>query len=64
VLQGKFDRLTDIGMCYGMGKIVDKTTIPTTDYDRSKKTEEVEYFNRLGCWVQYLHVKFILGFPW
>ena len=39
VLQGMIDRLINIGTCYGMEKNLDKTTIPTTDYDRSKKTE-------------------------
>ena len=31
-------------MCYGMEKNADKTTIPTTDFDRSKKTEECGIF--------------------
>jgi hypothetical protein len=39
VLQGMIDRLIDIGACYGLEKNSDKTTNPTTDYDRSKKTE-------------------------
>jgi hypothetical protein len=39
VLQGMIDRLINIGTCYGMEKTSDKTTIPTTVHDRSKKTE-------------------------
>ena len=49
VLQGEFDRLIVIGTCYGMEKNVDKTTISTTLFDRSKKTENVEYLNNLVC---------------
>jgi hypothetical protein len=48
VLQGMFDRLIDIDTCYGMEKNVDKTTIPTTDYNRSKKTEECGIFQPFG----------------
>ena len=44
MLQGKIDRLINIGTCYGMEKNVDKTTIPTSDYDRLKKTEECGIF--------------------
>ena len=44
MLQGKIDRLIDIGTCYGMEKNLDKTTIPKTDYDKSKKTEECRIF--------------------
>jgi hypothetical protein len=35
-------------MCYGMERNVDKTTIPTADYDRSKKTEECGMFQLFG----------------
>jgi len=38
VLRGKTDRLNDIGTGHGMEKNVDKTIIPTTDCDPSKKT--------------------------
>jgi len=48
VLQGKIDRLIDIGTCYGLEKSVDKTTVPTTDYDRSKKTEECGVIQPFG----------------
>jgi len=48
VLRDKTDRLTDISTCYGMEKNVDKTTIPNTDYDRSKKTEECGIFQPFG----------------
>jgi hypothetical protein len=34
VLQGKIDKLVDIATCYGMEKNVDKTTVPTTGYNR------------------------------
>jgi len=44
VLQSMIDRLIDIGICYGMEMDVEKATIPTTDYDRSKKTEECGIF--------------------
>ena len=54
VLQGKIDRLIDIGLCYGMEKNMRKTTIPTTDYDSSKKTEECGMFQPFDCLVQYL----------
>jgi len=40
VLHGMIVRLIVIGTCYGMEKNVDMKTIPTTDYDKSKKTEE------------------------
>jgi hypothetical protein len=43
---------------------MDKTTIHTADCDRSKKTEECEYFNHYGSLVQYLHMKLNLGFSW
>jgi hypothetical protein len=39
VLQGMIDRLINIGTYCGMENNLDKTTNPTTDYDRSKKTE-------------------------
>ena len=29
-----------------------------------RKLQNLEYFNRLGCLVQYLQVKLNLGFPW
>jgi hypothetical protein len=29
-----------------------------------KKLKNVEYFNRLGCFVQYLQAKLNLGFLW
>ena len=48
VLQGKIDRLIDIGTCYGMEMSVDRTTVPITDYDRSKKTEECGIFQPFG----------------
>ena len=48
VLQGKIGRMIDIDMCYGMEKNVEKTAIPTTDYDRSKKTEECGLFQPFG----------------
>jgi hypothetical protein len=35
-------RLIDISTCYGMENNVDKTTIPTTDKDRSKKLKSEE----------------------
>jgi len=63
VLQGMIDRLIDIGTCCGMEMSVDRTTVPITDYDRSKKTEECGIFQTLGCLMQCLHVKLNLGFP-
>jgi hypothetical protein len=44
VLWGKIDRLIDIGTWYGVEMNVDRTTIPTTDYDGSKKREECGIF--------------------
>jgi len=43
VLQDMIDRLIDIGTRYGMEMIVDKTTIPNTDYE-TKITEECGLF--------------------
>ena len=48
VLQGKIERLTDIDICSGLEMNVDKAIISTTDYDRSKKTEECEIFQTFG----------------
>ena len=56
VLQGMIDKLTEIGRCYGMEMNVDKnksnenfkTTIPSNNYDRPKKLENVEYLKYLG----------------
>jgi ABC-type proline/glycine betaine transport system ATPase subunit len=39
VLQGMIDRLINIGASYVMENNSDMKTIPTTVYDRSKKTE-------------------------
>ena len=39
VLQNVINRVINIGTWKGMEKNVDKKTIRTTDYDRSKKTE-------------------------
>jgi hypothetical protein len=48
VLRGKFDRLVDIGTFCGMEKNMEKKTIPTADYDSSKKTEECGIFQTFG----------------
>lgn len=44
MLEGMTDIVIYIGTCCGMEKNVDKKTIPTTDHDRSKKTEECGIF--------------------
>jgi hypothetical protein len=49
------NRLIETGRCYGMEMDVEKiksnvnikATIPSTDYDKSKTTGDVEYFNCL-----------------
>ena len=48
MLQGKIDRLIDIGTWYGMEMNVDKTTILSTDYVGSKKTVECGIFQLFG----------------
>jgi hypothetical protein len=48
VQQGNISRLNNIGTCYGMERNGDKATIPTSDYDRSKKTEECGIFQPFG----------------
>jgi hypothetical protein len=48
VVWGKIDRVIDIVTGYGMEKNKAKTTIPTVDYDRTKKTEECEIFQSFG----------------
>ena len=60
VLRGHIDRLTGIGTCCGMEINVDKTVMRfprqasllqiMTD---QRRLEIVEYFNRLGCLMQY-----------
>jgi hypothetical protein len=51
VLQGMIDELIEIGRCYGMEMNVEiksyknfKTTIPSNNYDRPKKTGECGTF--------------------
>jgi len=52
MIQGMFDKLTDIGRCYGMEMNVEKnkinenfkTTIPSNNYDRPKTTGECGMF--------------------
>jgi len=48
VLQNVINRVINIGTWKGMEKNVDKKTIRTTDYDRSKKTEECGIFQPFG----------------
>ena len=53
VLQGKIDRLIDIVMCYGIERNVEKTTILLQIMINQRKLKNVEFFNCLGCLVQY-----------
>jgi hypothetical protein len=56
VLQGMFDKLTETGICYVIEMNLEKTcvqktsktTIPSSDYNRSKVPKAVEYFKYLG----------------
>jgi hypothetical protein len=50
-LQGISERVTEIGICYGMEMNVEKIsdenlkeTIPNTDYDRSRSTRACKLF--------------------
>jgi len=64
VLQSEIDRLIDIAVCYGMEKIWTRQTSVLQNLIEQRKMNNVEYFNRLGCLVQFLHVKLNHGFLW
>jgi hypothetical protein len=63
VLQGKNDRLVDIFTCFGMEKMLTRQPF-LLQVIVDKKLKNVEYFNHLGCLVQYLHAKLNIGFLW
>jgi hypothetical protein len=64
VLRGKINRLIDIGTWCGMEKNVNKTTIPTTDCEGSKKTEECALFQTFGLLGAIFRGELNLGFVW
>jgi len=64
VLQSEIDRLIDIAMCYGMEKMWTRQPSVLQVMIEQRKLKKVEYFNRLGCLVQYLHVELNHGFLW